>query len=81
MNFNGIWNIAERRWLAQRACSHCSRLYDDSRRRRNKLSVSHDSASGRLLYNMEISLQRLKNDGTKLTKADIKLKTRSVRIG
>ena len=29
-------------------------------RRRNKLSVSHDSDSGRLLFNMEISLQRLK---------------------
>lgn len=70
MNVNGIWNIGERIWLAQRAFSHCSLLYIDSGRRRNKLSVSHDSASGRLLYNMEISLQRLKNDGTKVTKAD-----------
>lgn len=65
MNFNGIWKVAERRWLAQRTFSHCSLLYDDSRRRRNKLSVSHDSASGRLLYNMEISLQGLKNDSEK----------------
>ena len=67
--------------MARRAFSHCSLLYDNSRRRRNKLSVRYNSGSGRVLYNMEISLQRLKNDGAKVTKADIRLKTRSVRNG
>lgn len=79
MNYIGIWNIAERRWVAQRAFSNCSLLYDDCRRSRNKLSVNHDSASGRLFSYMEIFLQRFKEDGTKVTKADIKLNKRSVR--